>query len=299
MTAKSLILDLLSTMHGGSMPVALLVSAGDAFGIDGNRIRVAVTRMLPQGLVVRDERGHYFLGPASGSTTTRVDSWRAIARATRPWRGDWLAVHIAPVEKSDRSARRKTQHALDFFSFRELNAGLFVRPDNLTARIDDIRLELEALGADARLSCFRLNELAPEDEQRARRLWDVDALSGSYRQALAAMRESQCRLAQLDEKAAMVESFIIGGRVIRQLVLDPLLPDEIHPGDERRQVADTLRAYDKLGRACWAPLLRRHGVRVKAAPGRLGSVETATAGNNTRHAAGATRSVRPSPAIRS
>jgi phenylacetic acid degradation operon negative regulatory protein len=275
-TAKSLVLDLLSTMRGGSMPVALLVSAAEAFGLDGNRTRVALTRLLSQGLVERDERGHYRLGPGSGSTLGRVASWRNGA-TTRPWQGGWLATHIDGIDKSDRSARRITDRALGFFSFRALNPGLMIRPDNLSAKVDGIRDELAALGADPRISCFCATSLSSHDEERARALWDLEALRSGYDDARDSMRRSRRRLAALDEEAAMVESFIVGGKVIRLLVLDPLLPDDIFSGDTRRLVTRELREYDQLGRACWAPLLQRHGVRVKADPGRLGTIAGATA----------------------
>ena len=36
---------------------------------------------------------------------------------------------------------------------------------------------------------------------------------------------------------------------------DPLLPDAIAPGDERRQLLEAMVRYDRLGRAAWAGLL--------------------------------------------
>lgn len=265
------------------MPVSLLIGAGEAFGIDANRMRVTITRMCSRGLVEHDtldERGQYRLGPASMSTLGRVSSWRAIACATRQWHGEWLAVHTSAIAKSDRAARRQTEKALGFFSFAPLAQELLVRPDNLSLRTEGVRQELTSLGADSRTTCFRMESLSEQDDLRARTLWDLDRLRAGYRDAIDSMRASRRRLARLDEQAAMVESFVVGGRVIRLLVLDPLLPDEILPSDDRRRVADELREYDKLGRACWAPLLERHGVRVKADPGRLGTVAGAAAVNS-------------------
>ena len=63
-TGKSLTLDLLSTLRGGSMPIAALVAAGEVFGLGEGSIRVAVTRLLAAGQIERDERGRYRLGPA-------------------------------------------------------------------------------------------------------------------------------------------------------------------------------------------------------------------------------------------
>ncbi|MGI9591183.1 MAG: PaaX family transcriptional regulator, partial [Myxococcota bacterium] len=62
---KSLILDLLSTRRRGSMPVAALVEAAALFGIAEGSLRVALSRLLAEGRVERDERGAYRLGPAA------------------------------------------------------------------------------------------------------------------------------------------------------------------------------------------------------------------------------------------
>ncbi len=64
----------------------------------------------------------------------------------------------------------------------------------------------------------------------------------------------------------MVESFAIGGGVLRQLILDPKLPDEILPGDERRKLLAAMRDYDRLGRRAWAAFLERFSVPHLRAP---------------------------------
>jgi phenylacetic acid degradation operon negative regulatory protein len=64
----------------------------------------------------------------------------------------------------------------------------------------------------------------------------------------------------------MAESFLLGGRVIRQLVLDPLLPEPLAPESERRALAQALRRYDRAGRRAWAGFLARHGAPHVATP---------------------------------
>jgi hypothetical protein len=54
--------------------------------------------------------------------------------------------------------------------------------------------------------------------------------------------------------------------VIRELVLDPLLPDDICPGDERRALVERLRDYDRQGRLVWATLMERWGLPSRRAP---------------------------------
>jgi len=56
-TAKSLILDLLSTARGGAMPVRALIAAAALFEIGENGVRVELARLSARGLVQRTIAG--------------------------------------------------------------------------------------------------------------------------------------------------------------------------------------------------------------------------------------------------
>jgi phenylacetic acid degradation operon negative regulatory protein len=263
-TAKSLILDLLGTLRPGSaMPIAALVEVGETFGIGGNAVRVAVARLTASARIVRDERGRYRLGERVLPVGRRVRSWRDLANRTRPWRGGWVSVHAA---QTGRAGHRHRVRALRMFGFAHLQAGLWVRPDNLAERVGAVRDELRALGLPEHDLVAGLHELDAATERRARGLWDVAGLRRSYRRSLADLESSRARLPRLSVEEAMVESFLLGGRVIRELVLDPLLPDDICPSGERRALVDSLRDYDRAGRLLWAALLVRWDVPSLRAP---------------------------------
>jgi phenylacetic acid degradation operon negative regulatory protein len=260
-TAKSLILDLLSTLKGGTMPVSALIQAAELFGIAENSVRVALARLVTAGQVDRDERGRYRLGAQSAPIDRLVTSWRRIGERLRSWDDDWIAVHTAglPVRPAERAVRRR-ERALRFLGFRELAPGLKVRPDNLRGGLETLRAELEGLGLEAGALVFELRGLDPASDARARGLWDVSELCAGYRQSLGDLAASEQHLQVVSEAEGMVESFLLGGRVIRQLVLDPLLPEPIVPVAERDALVVALRRYDRLGRACWNAFLERHGV---------------------------------------
>ena len=261
--ARSLVLDLLATMPPGTaMPVAALVEAVAPFGIAGNALRVAVARLAAAGHLVRDERGRYLLGERSLPVRRRVRSWRDLAR-TRPWRGEWLGVLPA---RALRSAQRQREIALRLLGFASFSPGLWLRPDNLAARAAEVRAELRALGLPDGDLVAGLRDLDDASERRARGLWDTAALRRTYRRSLADLEASAARLPGLAPERAMAESFLLGGRVIRELTLDPLLPDEICPGDERRALVERLREYDRAGRLVWAALMERWGLPFRRAP---------------------------------
>ncbi len=152
-TAKSLILDLLSTLRRGSMPVRALVAAGSFFGIEENALRVALTRLLARGLVERDERGQYRAGSRAGALDRWIKRWRALDQAVRPWDGTWVAALGITARTADRGSRGEPLRALRFLAFRELVPGVHVRPDNLAGGVAGLRGHLSALPASSSPLC--------------------------------------------------------------------------------------------------------------------------------------------------
>jgi len=264
-TPRSLIVDLLSTLRNGSMPVAALVQAGALFGIADGSVRVALHRLQAEGRVESDERGQYRLGAAAAPVQSVVAGWRELDRRTRPWNGRWIGVHadLSPVR---RARVHPSARALRLFGFERLAPELHVRPVNLREGVSGVRDSLRRLGLPEAALVFEMGELDPADDTRARALWDGEALVRGYRAARREIERSSARLAELPEAEAMVESFQLGGRVLQQLVLDPLLPAPLVDERERRALLESMRAYDRLGRAAWAGFLGRYGIPHRTAP---------------------------------
>jgi phenylacetic acid degradation operon negative regulatory protein len=255
-TAKSLVLDLLATLRRGAMPVRALVAAGRLFDLSENGVRVALARLLAAGLVERDERGRYRPGAGASAVGRQIARWRAADAEVRSWDGGWIGV-LGPVDR--RGAR-----ALRFLAFRTLAPGVRVRPDNLVGAVSAVRDRLHALGLPADVIVVGMRDLDPASDARARALWDPTALRAAYRATRVALADSEKRLARLPEADAMTESFLLGGRAIRQLVLDPLLPEPLVPAAERAALVEAMRRYDRVGRACWAGFMRGFGVLPEA-----------------------------------
>ncbi|MBW2371883.1 MAG: hypothetical protein JRF70_05060, partial [Deltaproteobacteria bacterium] len=179
-TARSFVLDLLSTLRRGTMPVAALVEAAALFDIPENSVRVALTRLLGAGRVERDERGRYRLGEEAGPVARHVTSWRRLGGRTREWNGAWVTVlEGAAGTRAERPARRRRARALEFLGFRTLAPLLgALRPgfgSHGAARPGDAApagggpagRPLAALGGERRRTALALVE--PADPQRRRR----------------------------------------------------------------------------------------------------------------------------------
>ena len=264
--ARSLILDLLSTLRRGTMPVLALLEAGALFGIAENSVRVALTRLTAGGVVERDRRGRYRLSPGSSPIARRATSWRDLERGLRRWNGGWVGVLETAGGSGRRAERGRRERGLRLLGFAALAPGLCVRPDNLSGGVHAIRRELCELGLRPGDLVLGLRNLEPELDARARGLWDGRSIRAAHRDALARIEKSARALAALPPERAMVESFLIGGGVLRQLILDPRLPDEIVAGGERRALLEAMRDYDRLGRRAWAGLLARFSVPHLRAP---------------------------------
>jgi phenylacetic acid degradation operon negative regulatory protein len=280
-TPKSLILDLLSTLPAGgeySMPVRALVEAGGCFGMAASSIRVALARSLAQEQVARDERGRYRLGEAAGAVSRAIRNWRRLDEQTAEWAGGWIGVHRCRSRGEAGPARLRRDRSLGslgFLGFREFEPGFFLRPDNLAGGVGAIQVRLGDLGLDPQAPVFEVRGFDALAKARARALWDAKALSRAYGDAVETLAESRLRLEEAPVGEAMVETFKLGGRIIRQLVLDPLLPDGIAPTAGRRALVAQMLEYDGFGRGCWAEFLRRHGVLHRRTPADLRVVEGA------------------------
>jgi phenylacetic acid degradation operon negative regulatory protein len=265
LTAKSFVLDLLSTLRGGTMPVRALIAAADHFDIQENNLRVALARLLAAGQLERDERGQYGLGKRAVAIRSHVTAWSSIPERTVAWDGSWVGVQRGRVAAT-LAERRRHERALHFFGFQSLVSGLDVRPNNLRGGVVEVRQRLQVLGLGTTALVFELHQFDTATEKRARGLWNVTQLRHGYQRALADLATSTRRLSGLSETAAMIESFRVGGSIIRLLVVDPLLPEPIIPESERVAVVEALRRYDKLGRACWSRFMRDVGAPHLQAP---------------------------------
>ena len=262
---KSVVLDLLSTLRKHSAPVRFLVAAAEIFDIDPNATRVAITRLLACGLIERDERGAYRTGAAASPILHRLNSWRRIETRTRQWDGSWIGA--APDAcASTKDARLVGTRALEFIGMREFSPGLWIRPNNLEGGLKAAREALLALRLPPDCPVFTLGDFDAAGEARARALWDAAAIRDLYRSIAADLERSSAKLLHMDERAAMAESFLLGGEAIRRIVLDPLLPDAIVPTAERDSLVRAMMAYDEVGRRCWAPFLGRYGVLANESP---------------------------------
>ncbi|MCB9962856.1 MAG: hypothetical protein R3C00_02730 [Hyphomonas sp.] len=248
---RALVLSLMSSEFSAAQPIGRLISAAALFGIEPATLRVAVTRLLKEGLLESPDRGVYRPGPKSKALTRRVQGWRDVASRLVPWNGDWLVALTGHLGRTDRKQLRARERALALSGYQPTEAGFWVRPANLARSLDDHRADLTGIGADEDIVLLRASGVSMPGAQDWPSLWSSEALAKSYVQAIEAMTDSLARLPNLRPDEAARETLLIGQAVIRTINFDPLLPPELGHQDDFLTMVDTMVRYNDTGRKCW------------------------------------------------
>lgn len=251
-SARTLVLSLMSVRGRRRQALTYLTRAGAVFGIEPTAIRMAVTRLVREGLLESVDRGTYASGPVSAALTAEISEWRKMPDRTRPWEGGWIGVITNHLGRSDRKHLHARMRALRLYGFAQAEAGLWVRPDNLRLALPDLRDTLVSIGLQEDALLVTITDKAAPDRMNWCDLWSMDDLRTAYGSAIAAMQQSQERAARLPLDEAARETLLVGQSVIRTINLDPLLPAEIGDTALFRKMVTEMVAYDRFGHTFWS-----------------------------------------------
>jgi len=205
LTARSVVLSVLLGAHPAWATAAELVRLTADFDIREPTLRVALTRMVAAGDLVRSEDG-YRLSDRLLARQRRQDD--ALNPRTRRWTGQWLTVVVTAVGADARS-RAGLRTGLQHSRFAELREGVWLRPDNLEVVLPD--------DADGRVRVLRSRDDDPAG--LAAQLWDLTGWATTGR---ALLRE-------MDAATDIPERFVVAAGIVRHLLTDPVLPEDLLP----------------------------------------------------------------------
>jgi len=207
MTARSVVLSLLLGAHPASATSAELLRLTAGFGIKETAMRVALTRMVAAGDLLRSADG-YRLSARLLDRQRRQDE--ALNPRMRHWGGDWLTVVITSVGSNART-RAALRSGLAERRFGELREGIWMRPDNIDV---DLGVDLSA----------RTRLLVARDEQPvelAGMLWDLAGWADTGHALLTAIADA----------TDVPGRFAVAAAMVRHLRRDPVLPPDLLPPD--------------------------------------------------------------------
>jgi phenylacetic acid degradation operon negative regulatory protein len=207
MTARSVVLSVLLGAHPAWANAAELVRLTGDFGIKETALRVALTRMVSAGDLIRSADG-YRLSDRLLARQRRQDD--AMRPQLRPWRGYWTTLIVTSVgtDPRNRAVLRTTLHNRRFGELRE---GVWMRPDNIELDLDaDIR---------GRLRVMQTRDDSPTE--LAGQLWDLPSWA----------RTGHRLLAEMSAATDVPARFLVAAGIVRHLLTDPVLPAELLPAD--------------------------------------------------------------------
>lgn len=234
------------------VPVQLLIRASALFEIDENRTRVALHRLRSKGLIESKVRGTYCVSETA--LTSEQQSWRSALSRIVAWNGRWISVYTGHLPRADKTVARRRDKATSLLGLRELASGLLVRPDNLAGGLGAARARLLALGLEPDAVLATLTDLGLHDS-KAHDLWDDLQLDVRYRDGLERITETAQMLPSLSIEEAARQVFLVGGRVIHDIVLDPLLPAPLVDPALRQRFFSAMISFDDQGREIWGRAL--------------------------------------------
>ncbi len=256
LTARAIVLDFISNRAPREISARAVLAAGAVFGFSAQNLRMALMRLVDQGVAVNATRGRYRLGAPGETMRVEVRKWKRVADLVRPWSGGWVGVYGAEIARSDRAAIRRHEQALRLRGFREFSSGLWIRPANLRDSVAELRVHLAALGLHRDAIVVGLSDFDEAARVRASNLWDTAALERAYGALRGALDASQAKVARLPLEAAAAETLLLGREVIRHINLDPLLPEELMPQRPLRELVRAMIGYDEIGREIWRRFMR-------------------------------------------
>jgi phenylacetic acid degradation operon negative regulatory protein len=201
LTARSVALSTLLGYHPPALPISALVKVGELLGIDGD---------------VTVDNGVYRLSERLLRRQAQQDA--LTSPPTRRWTGGWEMAIVTSTTRplAERVALRKSmvRHRMG-----ELREGVWMRPDNLSRELDGVIAD----------QCEFFVCHHSDSPSLAASLWDLPGWAA----------EADRLLTVLDEAESLAEGFMATAEVIRHLLLDPYLPDELlpagWPGDRLRE----------------------------------------------------------------
>jgi phenylacetic acid degradation operon negative regulatory protein len=207
MTARSVVLSVLLGAHPAWASASELIRLTADFGIKETTLRVALTRMVSAGDLLRSADG-YRLSDRLLARQRRQDE--AMRPRVRAWRGDWIMLIVTSVgtDARTRATLRTTMH---YKRFGELREGVWMRPDNL-----DLELDPEVT---TRVRVLRARDDAPA--QLAGQLWNLPAWAATGDRLLDEMAQA----------SDVPGRFVVAAAMVRHLLTDPMLPAELLPAD--------------------------------------------------------------------
>lgn len=208
LSTRSVILSLLLAVHPPELSVRELIRSVQPVGVAEATARVALSRMVASGDLHRGDSG-YRLSDRLVERQRRQDD--AVHPQTAPWGEAWEIVVITASGRPP-AERAELREELSRLRLAELREGVWLRPANLRHEWPD------------RLARLTQRFTARPDQPHhalVDALWTIDGWASTATALLGAFTAA----------VEPSDTFTVAAAIVRHLLTDPVLPDELLPAD--------------------------------------------------------------------
>lgn len=251
LNVRHLVIDLLIASDGAALTIRQLLLAANLFEFSDNSIRVAVTRLSSDGIIESAGRGKYQFTAQWQRWANDMCKRKQEMQPIRPWTQDYLAVFTGALGRVNRTALKRRERALRQYGFRELETGLFVRPDNLAQIFEETFSQLQTNGLEPEAVMFRMSHIDDNTGQKITNLWHSETLNQTYSSISHKIQVWLAQVNQCDVEQAARESLLLGRQAIPLLTHDPLLPPPFIDENSRNQFVRDVQQLDQVGQQLW------------------------------------------------
>ena len=239
--------------RGGEISIASLIKILTNFGLSGQAVRSAVSRMCLAGLLKarRNSHGSYYSLTASGRDLLEKGTERIFQRKNDSWDGTWSIVTYHIPERM-REARDRLRLELGWLGYGALSEATWISPYDLTKEVEELA---QKIGVGEFIYCLHVHSLGSTQPTKiVERCWNLDRLHQKYASFVDKYRPKlEHHLERIRQGETIVPSTYFAERFIliheyrRLPYLDPDLPRELLPESWLRpQAAALFRDYHDL-----------------------------------------------------
>lgn len=217
--------------------VGSLVHIGTRFGLSGQAVRSALSRMVRNGWLAihpLDRKSYYVLTDKSRLLLAE-GSHRIFQRRTGLWDGSWHLLTYS-IPEQQRQLRDQLRKRLSYLGFGPLGSATWISPHRLAGQVRHV---VDSLGLAGCVELFTAGHLGyASDAAMAARCWDLDEIARRYRAFLVSQRPAFAALNRrlmageaIEDSQCFVDRFLLVHEYRRFFFLDPELPRDLLPPD--------------------------------------------------------------------
>ena len=232
MKESDLIFGLMASLGRKEYSIPDLKHLTAPFSISDSSLRTCLSRMSTKEIIKTRKEGKtafYSFSRKGGNISSNV-SFGFKTSDWSKWNNRWLGI-IFSVPAIQKEERYRIRRKLQVYRFASLYPGFWIRPYNLSEKIEQKFDDLLSPGFCKLIDCTFMTKLSNADVET---LWNLNQLNDDFQKTLKILKQKKKQLNNFSPQKAFYHKMIVGNTVIQILFKDPLLPGKLLP--------------DKLGR---------------------------------------------------